>query len=46
MFDAQHRNCLLGTLCVLFALSPSMPAVMKLCSLEKSPLGLGRLAEG
>lgn len=40
VFDAQHRSFLLGTLHVLFALSRSVPAVMKLCSLEKSPLGL------
>lgn len=39
-------SSLLGTLCVLFALSPSMPAVVTLCSLENSPLGLGHWTEG
>lgn len=46
VFDPQHRSCLLGTLRVLFALSPFVPAVVKLCSLENSPLRLGHLAEG
>lgn len=41
VFDPQHRSCLLGTLHVLFVLSPCVPTVVKLCSLENSPLGLG-----
>ena len=44
--DPQHRSCLLGTPCVLFPLSPFVPTVVKLCSLENSLLRLGRSAEG
>lgn len=36
----------LGTLCVLFALSLSIPTVVMLCSLENSPFGLAHWAEG
>lgn len=42
----HHKSYLLGTQRVFFALSPFVPGVVKLCSLENSLLGLGCLAEG